>query len=210
MSRFQIDQIVFTRTGIKGYVDLIEDGTVFITASNGVEMDFQESDLMTEAEHISFKNDQMKSVTRDLGPSNVSQTTLDSFFGVPDKKADERLMERFSDMAKAFQTAELVLDFTAAQMAEGIAAEQGMEAGTYMVDYDKAREVFNDLSATSKVALIAASLKVPVMVLHGTVDFPGTEMLRRVIAQAMILNGGDIVLFKARRDIQRYDAAIPA
>ena len=150
MSRFQIDQIVFTRTGIKGYVDLIEDGTVFITASNGVEMDFQESDLMTEAEHISFKNDQMKSVTRDLGPSNVSQTTLDSFFGVPDKKADERLMERFSDMAKAFQTAELVLDFTAAQMAEGIAAEQGMEAGTYMVDYDKAREVFNDLSATPR------------------------------------------------------------
>lgn len=215
MSRFQIDQKVFTRSGVQGWVDLIEDGMVFITASNGVEMDFQESDLLTEDEYTAFKDEQMKVVSsnmrvRDLGPSNVTQATIEAFFGIPDKKADKRVMVRFTEMAAAFATAELVLDFAAANMAECIAREQGMEDGTYRVDYDKAREAFNGLDDTTKVKLIAASLKVPVIVLHGCVDVPGTEMLRQVVGRAMILNGGDLVLFKARRDIQRYESAIPS
>jgi hypothetical protein len=185
MTRFQAEDVVYTKDGRKYYVDLVEDGIVFCSTANGAEADFHPDQLLTEAEW------EAEQATR-----HRSAIPLPNGFRSPaPRPGDIKRCERV--IAEVNRLLPDLLGYTAFRVADTILREQSGE-GVGVGETKAVIAAFNQtVPPVEQVNLLAAVIGATPDVLIGMLEMSDQEK-RQVLGFGALNIGGDFALFRLR------------
>ncbi len=173
-SRFPPGSIVYARDGRSYTVEVVDGGTVYCTASNGVETEFPGHSLLSESEWAAQSDGR-----RDVSYSRLKQARV---YAASGEKLDRGAAEDL--LAKTERLSPSLLDFTAFTVAEQILTENG--------DYDlvsglsiiKARQIFDEAKPEIRARLLASILGTRADTLSSAVKL-GDNLLRAMLDKGL-------------------------
>lgn len=147
-SRFAVGSKAIAKDGRVYTVDEVTGGMVYCRSAAGVETEFPEANLATEAEWAGQADGR-----RDLAYSRIRQS---SAFTTPAGKLDRAGAERL--LAQADRVVLGLLDFTAYTSAVRVLEDQRDHAGAENLSIIKCRKVFDAATPEVRVSLLASVL----------------------------------------------------
>ena len=173
-SRFSPGSIAYARDGRSYTVEIVDGGTVYCTASNGVETEFPESSLLSESEWAARSDGR-----RDVSYSRLKQArAYSSSADMIESKAAEDLL------AKAERLSPSLLDFTAFTVAQQILTENGDHDLMSGLSIVKSRQIFDEARPEIRARLLAGVLGTRADTLASAVKL-GDNLLRAMLEKGL-------------------------
>lgn len=144
-SRFEPGSTVYARDGRAYVVEVVDGGTVYCTSSNGVEMDFPASALLTESEWASQKDGR-----REISYARIKQARA---YAPSPEKIDRAGAEQL--LGKIEKLSPSLLDFTAFTTAQQILTENKDDDLIASLSIVKARAIFDEAKPETRARLAA-------------------------------------------------------
>jgi len=172
-SKFSPGSTAYAKDGRSYTVEVIDGGTVYCTASNGVETEFPESALLTESEWG----------TRSDGRRDVSYTRLKQAraYAVPEKiekAAAEQLL------SKAQRISPSLLDYVAFTTAKQVLTENRDEEQIADLSIVKCRQIFDESKPEVRACLLAHVLGTRAEMLISALKL-GDNLMRAMLEKGM-------------------------
>jgi hypothetical protein len=173
-SRFQPGSIAFDKDGRSYTVEIVDGGTVYCVASNGVETEFPESSLVTESEWG----------TRSDGRRDISYTRLKQAraYTIAPGKVDKEAAAQL--LAKAERLSPSLLDFVAFTAAKQVLTENKDEDQVDGLSIVKCRQIFDEAKPEVRACLLAGVLGTQAEMLISAIKL-GDNLMRAMIDKGM-------------------------
>jgi len=176
--RFSPGSIAYAKDGRAYTVEVVDGGTVYCTASNGVETEFPEPNLMTEDEWAGRSDGR-----RDVSYSRLKQSRTYSVGGenIPRAAANELL-------SKVERISPSLLDFTAFTVARHILSENNDDDLVAALSIIKSRQIFDEAQPEVRARLLAGVLSARADTLAEAAKL-GDNLLRALIEKGLTSHG---------------------
>jgi hypothetical protein len=173
-SRFQPGSIAFDKDGRSYTVEVVDGGTVYCIASNGVETEFPEGSLVTESEWG----------TRSDGRRDISYTRLKQAraYTVTSGKIDKDAAAQL--LAKAERLSPSLLDFVAFTAAQHVLTENKDDDQVDGLSIIKCRQIFDEAKPEVRASLLAGVLGTQADMLISALKL-GDNLMRAMIDKGM-------------------------
>ena len=196
MSKFVVDQVVYTKNGLKYYVDDVSDGFVFCTSPSGTESDFREDQIMSEEEY---------NATRGMNPPNGLNRRFTPLGGLNGESSFDDLRRSEAAIAMLDRVAPDFVSYIAFMTMCDLAIQMGTTHIVSLVRIDDCKKNFLDSNDKDLVIkTIASFIGATKQVLHGAVE-GGDEMMKAVAAKAMLPHVQGMLIFKSRLALERSE-----
>jgi len=173
-SRFQPGSIAFDKDGRSYTVEVVDGGTVYCVASNGIETEFPESSLVTESEWGTRSDGR-----RDISYTRLKQArTYTVTSGKIDKDAAAQLL------AKAERLSPSLLDFVAFTAAQQVLTENKDGDQVDGLSIIKCRQIFDEAKPEVRASLLAGVLGTQADMLISALKL-GDNLMRAMIDKGM-------------------------
>jgi len=174
-SRFKAGSIAYAKDGKSYVVEVVDGGTIYCTADNGVETDFPDAALLTESEWA-----QRADGRRDVSYTRIKQARAYGAAGEPlDRAAAEQLL------VKAERLRPSLLDFIAFLVAQRILVENKDEDLLPGLSIVKCRAVFDEAKPEVRARLLANILGIPPATLISAVRL-GDNLMRAMLDKGLL------------------------
>lgn len=150
-SKFRRGAIAYDKQGRSYVVEDVEDGVVYCSAENGVETEFPEAHLMTEAEWQT-RHTRPDAKRGPVGERLYERVKASRFYLAPTGRLDPAASQEV--LAKVERLMPGVLDFAAVITAERALDADG-DAGQSDLSTVKCREIFDAAKAETRAILVA-------------------------------------------------------
>lgn len=172
--RFRPGSVAYAKDGRAYTVEVVDGGTVYCTASNGVETEFPHANLLTEAEWAARANGR-----RDISYARLKQAK--AYASSPDRidPAAAQMM-----LAKTERLQPSLLDFTAFTAARQILLDNKDDDLVAGLSIIKSRQIFDDAKPEIRARLVAGLLGVKADVLANAAKI-GDNVMRALIEKGL-------------------------
>jgi hypothetical protein len=177
-SKFPRGATAYSKDGGVYVVETVEAGLVYCSAANGIETEFPESALLTEAEWAA-----RTSVRRDV---SYTKLRVARAYSAPVAKLDKG--ESAKLLAKVERLSPGILDFTATQVAERILTEAKDQDQIATLSVKKCRALFDASTPDVRAGLLAGVLGVRPEVFVGMANV-GDFLMRAMIDKGLAAHG---------------------
>jgi hypothetical protein len=186
-SRFQPGVRAYDKDGRSYTVEVVDGGTVYCTASNGLETEFPESLLLTESQWTARGDGR-----RDISYARLKQARA---YTATMEKVDRTTAEHL--LMKAERLSPSVLDYTAFATAQRVLAENKDDDMIASLSIVKSREIFNESKPEIRAVLLAGVLGARLEALVSVAKV-GDNVLRAMIEKGLATHGEDFEDFQDR------------
>ena len=174
MSKFVSGATAYAKDGRSYVVEVVDGGTVYCTADNGVETDFPETSLFTETEWAGRSDGR-----RDVSYTRLKQSRAYSSSGeTVDRAAAEKLL------AKTERLHPSLLDFVAFTVAARILMENKDDDLVSGLSIIKCRALFDETKPEIRARLLANILSVPPATLVSAAGL-GDNLMRAMVEKGL-------------------------
>jgi hypothetical protein len=173
-SRFSPGSIAYARDGRSYTVEIVDGGTVYCTASNGIETEFPEASLLSESEWAARSDGR-----RDVSYSRLKQARAYSASGEKLERAVAEVL-----LAKTEKLSPSLLDFTAFTVAQQILTENGDDDLVPGLSIVKSRQIFDEAKPEIRARLLAGVLGARADTLASAVKL-GDNLLRAMLEKGL-------------------------
>ena len=174
MTKFRPGSLAYAKDGRSYTVEVVDGGTVYCTASNGVEADFPESSLLTESEWGTRADGR-----RDISYARLKQSK--AYASSPDR-IDPALAEQVLTKPERLQSS--LLDFTAFTVARQILLENRDDDLVEGLSIVKSRQVFDEAKPEIRARLVAELLGMKTEVYASALKL-GDNLMRAMIEKGL-------------------------
>ncbi len=174
VSRFQPGAHAYDKDGRSYTVEVVDGGTVYCKASNGVETEFPASSLLNESEWTARGDGRRDISYTRLKQARAYTSTMEKL----DRAASEQLL------AKAERLSPSLLDFAAFTVAERVLMENKNEDMIDGLSIIKCREIFDEAKPEIRAGLLATLISARPDALIGAVRL-GDNLLRAMIDKGL-------------------------
>lgn len=178
--RFRPGAAAYAKDGRRYVIEDVEDGIAYCTSPNGVETEFPESALMTEAEWAARSDGR-----RDTLYARLRQSPA---YAAAPPRLDPRAAE--AALAKIERMSPGILDFTAFAAARQFLADQNESAFLSSLSIVKCRAVFDDARPELRAQLLARLLGQQAETLVNAGQL-GDNLVRAILDKGMAVHTED-------------------
>ena len=173
-SRFSLGSIAYAKDGRSYTVEVVDGGTVYCTASNGVETEFPEGNLLTESEW-GVRTDGR----RDISYTRLKQARV---YSAAPEKLDKAAAEQL--LSKAERLSPSLLDFVAFTVAKQILRENKDDEQVADLSIVKCRQLFDESKPEVRACLLAGMLGTRAEMLISALKL-GDNLMRAMLDKGM-------------------------
>jgi hypothetical protein len=177
MTKFRPGSIAYAKDGRSYTVEIVDGGTVYCTASNGIEADFPESSLLTESEWTARANGR-----RDISYARLKQSK--AYASSPDR-IDPALAEQV--LVKTERLEPSLLDFVAFTTAHQILLDNHDDDLISGLSIVKSRQIFDEAKPEIRARLVAELLGMKTEVFASALKL-GDNLMRAMIEKGLAVH----------------------
>ena len=174
-TKFQPGSTVYAKDGRSYTVEVVDGGTVYCTASNGVETEFPAESLVSESEWSTQSDGR-----REISYTRIKQSR---FYGASPDRVERAAAEQV--LSKAERLSPSILDFTAYTTACQILTENKSGDQIERLSIVKSRQIFDEAAPEIRVRLLAHILSVKQDNLASAVKL-GDNLMRAILDKGLV------------------------
>ncbi len=177
-AKFKPGSIVYAKDGRSYTVEVVDGGTVYCTASNGIETEFPAESLVSESDWSTQSDGR-----REISYTRIKQSR---FYGTSPDRIETAMAEQV--LSKAERLSPSVLDFTAFTIAQQILVDNKNDDQLEGLSIVKSRQIFDEAAAAVRVRLLAQILGVKQDNLASAVRL-GDNLMRAMLDKGLAAHG---------------------
>jgi hypothetical protein len=194
-SKFRRGSVAYDKQGRSYVVEDVEDGIVYCSAENGVETEFPEASLVTEAEWKSRHTRPSEDKRAPIGDRLYERVKASRVYMAPGGKLDPAAAQQV--LAKVERLLPGILNFTAIVVAERALDADG-DSGQSNLSLVKCREVFDAAKPEIQASLVAGLFGTPPEVFIGAGRL-GDNLMRALADKFLETYGPEFAAFSRGR-----------
>jgi hypothetical protein len=194
-ARFRRGSTAYDKQGRAYVVEVVEDGMVYCSAENGVETEFPEAALATEAEWQARHTRTSDAKRAPLGERLYERVKASRVYLAPTGRLDPVASQEV--LAKVERLLPGILDFTAIVVAERALDADG-DSGQSDLSAAKCRAIFDAAKPETRASLVAGLFGSKPDVFIGAGKL-GDNLMRALVGKFRDAYGAEFDQFRARR-----------